>query len=407
MNYLGGYRNDGSRSPSPGSTSRPRRRWSSDAFWARVPRRSRRLRPGPHPADPHRPRRPATQRGGGRPAADHGEGPRRAQGRPRLRPTWSIELGLATIPGFFGAGGGPAPASPYGVYWPALVPADLVPHAGGRARRRAPPWSSAAEPARRRWPGRARRGPAVAGAGGATRRAPLGRGLRRPVGRQGRQRQPRRLRPHGRGATPGSTRFLTVERLQELLPETAAAARSSATAAQPAGRSTSWSTACSRRAWPPRPARTARPRAWASTCGPRSSTSRSPCSVDPTIRPGPHRSATLPVRQRQLRATPRRSQARRLDEPLDAGPLTPVGLEQPEHLGVVRSRSSAEQPADLSRQVEVPDEHGVGVTVAGLGDHRRRPRSDAAHRLQPPAHLGGTEWHGLPRSGRRPGPRRR
>ena len=38
-----------------------------------------------------------------------------------------IELALATIPGLFGVGGGPGPGKPYGVYRPALVPADLVP----------------------------------------------------------------------------------------------------------------------------------------------------------------------------------------------------------------------------------------------------------------------------------------
>ena len=38
-----------------------------------------------------------------------------------------VELGLATIPGFFGVGGGPREGRAYGVYRPALVPADLVP----------------------------------------------------------------------------------------------------------------------------------------------------------------------------------------------------------------------------------------------------------------------------------------
>jgi hypothetical protein len=37
------------------------------------------------------------------------------------------ELALATIPGFYGLGGGPSAASPYGVYVPLTVPADLVP----------------------------------------------------------------------------------------------------------------------------------------------------------------------------------------------------------------------------------------------------------------------------------------
>jgi hypothetical protein len=39
----------------------------------------------------------------------------------------AVEIGLASIPGFFGTSGAPGPASPYGVYWPTLVPSDLVP----------------------------------------------------------------------------------------------------------------------------------------------------------------------------------------------------------------------------------------------------------------------------------------
>jgi hypothetical protein len=38
----------------------------------------------------------------------------------------AVEIGLASIPGFFGTSGGPGPASAYGVYWPALVPSELV-----------------------------------------------------------------------------------------------------------------------------------------------------------------------------------------------------------------------------------------------------------------------------------------
>ena len=36
------------------------------------------------------------------------------------------ELGLATIPGMFGVGGG-GNARPFGIHWPALIPSDLVP----------------------------------------------------------------------------------------------------------------------------------------------------------------------------------------------------------------------------------------------------------------------------------------
>jgi hypothetical protein len=38
-----------------------------------------------------------------------------------------IELGLSTIPGFFGVGGGPGSGRPFGVYEAACVPADVVP----------------------------------------------------------------------------------------------------------------------------------------------------------------------------------------------------------------------------------------------------------------------------------------
>lgn len=39
----------------------------------------------------------------------------------------NTHTGLSSIPGMYGLSGGPGPASPYGVYRPALVPSDLVP----------------------------------------------------------------------------------------------------------------------------------------------------------------------------------------------------------------------------------------------------------------------------------------
>lgn len=39
----------------------------------------------------------------------------------------NVELALATIPGYFGVGGGGGEAKPYGVFLPAVVPAELVP----------------------------------------------------------------------------------------------------------------------------------------------------------------------------------------------------------------------------------------------------------------------------------------
>jgi hypothetical protein len=41
----------------------------------------------------------------------------------------AVELALASIPGFFGTGGGPGPGQAYGVYWPSTIPAQLVPQA--------------------------------------------------------------------------------------------------------------------------------------------------------------------------------------------------------------------------------------------------------------------------------------
>ena len=74
--------------------------------------------------------------------------------------------------------------------------------------------------------------------------------------------------------SPGCGGFLTVERLRELLPETADLRGRPPPARRTCGRSTSSSTACSRRASPRRPATTGRPRASASGCGPASSTCR-------------------------------------------------------------------------------------------------------------------------------------
>ena len=37
------------------------------------------------------------------------------------------EIGLCSIPGMFGTGGGPGPGQPFGVYWPALLDSTLAP----------------------------------------------------------------------------------------------------------------------------------------------------------------------------------------------------------------------------------------------------------------------------------------
>ena len=84
-----------------------------DQVLGRVPGRPRRLRAAPARQlvrTDHA--RPGDQRGRHRAVAAHREGPRRAQGRASVRRTSPIELALATIPGFYGVGGGPAGGRP-------------------------------------------------------------------------------------------------------------------------------------------------------------------------------------------------------------------------------------------------------------------------------------------------------
>jgi hypothetical protein len=132
-----------------------------------------------------------------------------------------VELGLATIPGFFGLSGGPREARPYGVFWPALVPADLVPQrlvvltTGERTAvdSTAPRAAGAVEvdPAP---------GPAGGAPGGPTVRAPLG----RVVGaRSGDKAGNANLGVFARSDESWAwlDEFLTVDRLRGLLPETA------------------------------------------------------------------------------------------------------------------------------------------------------------------------------------------
>ena len=107
----------------------------------------------------------------------------------------AIELALANIPGFFGTSA-PGPASAYGVYWPALVPADEIDQTvvladGAPAAHRAGADRTAGRPADRGADGRR---PAGHGRAGHV----LRRRRRRPLGRQGRQRQRRRLGPRRR-----------------------------------------------------------------------------------------------------------------------------------------------------------------------------------------------------------------
>jgi Acyclic terpene utilisation family protein AtuA len=132
-----------------------------------------------------------------------------------------VELGLATIPGFFGLSGGPREGRPYGVFRPALVPAGLVPQhvvvltTGDRTvvDSLAPAAAEGADIGP--MPGPTGRAP-----GGPTVRAALG----RVVGaRSGDKAGNANLGVFARsdGSWAWLDQFLTVERLRELLPETA------------------------------------------------------------------------------------------------------------------------------------------------------------------------------------------
>jgi len=129
-----------------------------------------------------------------------------------------IELALANIPGFFAIGGGPAPGRPYGVYRPAVVPADLVPQhvvvlGGARTvvESVAPPGEVEVRPAA---------GPSAAVPDGPTDRVPIGRVVGARSGDKGGNAN---LGVFARSdeAWAWLDDFLTVERLRALLPETA------------------------------------------------------------------------------------------------------------------------------------------------------------------------------------------
>jgi hypothetical protein len=126
------------------------------------------------------------------------------------------ELGLATIPGFFGVGGGPGEGRPYGVYEPACIAAERVPQEvvilGGDTRE-----VSSAIPA-----GRAQvippPEPRAAAPGGPTRRAPLGHVVGARSGDKGGNAN---LGVFARSdaAWAWLDRFLDTPRLRALLPE--------------------------------------------------------------------------------------------------------------------------------------------------------------------------------------------
>ncbi len=130
-----------------------------------------------------------------------------------------IELALATIPGFFGVGGGPGPGRPFGVYEPACVPAEAVPQQvvvlGGETREvssvipSAPPVSVTPAP-----------GPTASPPTGPTSRVPLGQVFGTRSGDKGGDAN---LGVFARSdpAWVWLDGFLSVERLRELVPEVA------------------------------------------------------------------------------------------------------------------------------------------------------------------------------------------
>jgi hypothetical protein len=131
-----------------------------------------------------------------------------------------IELGLATIPGFFGVGAGPREGRPYGVYRPAVVPAELVPQhvvvlGGDRtvvdSVAPSPTTTVAVTPAP---------GPDVAPPGGGTVAAPLGRVVGARSGDKGGNANLGVFARTDEGWA-WLDGFLTVDRLRALLPETA------------------------------------------------------------------------------------------------------------------------------------------------------------------------------------------
>jgi len=131
-----------------------------------------------------------------------------------------VETALSSIPGLYGQGGGPGAGAPYGVYRPALVPADLVPAyvtVGGETREVSSTFPApAAAPAR---PIEPVPGPSQPAPDGSTTRAPLGSILGTRSGDKGGDAN---LGCFVRTdeAWPWLESFLTVDRLRELLPET-------------------------------------------------------------------------------------------------------------------------------------------------------------------------------------------
>jgi len=128
------------------------------------------------------------------------------------------DLALATIPGFFGVGGGPSNGRPFGVYEPACIPAATVPQEvvvlGGESHMVSsviPPGEVSISPTP---------GPGGEAPSGPTRRAPLGLVYGSRSGDKGGNAN---LGVFARSdeAWAWLDGFLSTEKLKELLPETA------------------------------------------------------------------------------------------------------------------------------------------------------------------------------------------
>ncbi|MGA1220021.1 MAG: acyclic terpene utilization AtuA family protein [Ilumatobacteraceae bacterium] len=129
-----------------------------------------------------------------------------------------VETGLSSIPGFYSLSGGPSAGSPFGVYRPALVPADLVPayvHVNGSTRQVesiAPDCDPViVEPTA---------GPQGSTPDGDTRSVPLGTLFGARSGDKGGDAN-LGIFARSDDAWLWLDAFLTVERFKELLPETA------------------------------------------------------------------------------------------------------------------------------------------------------------------------------------------
>jgi hypothetical protein len=129
-----------------------------------------------------------------------------------------VETGLSSIPGFYSLSGGPSAGSPFGVYRPALVPADLVPayvHVNGSTRQiesTAPEYDPVTvEPTA---------GPQGSSPGGDSRSVPLGTLFGARSGDKGGDAN-LGIFARSDDAWLWLDEFLTVDRFKQLLPETA------------------------------------------------------------------------------------------------------------------------------------------------------------------------------------------